>query len=120
MFVQLEDRAATDETLSFAEAAKRLPSINGKRVHASALWRWARKGLHGVHLEVRRVGHRFVVTPQSIEQFTKQLAALPYEPRTRTPRPEPTAATETPTQFDRRRTREVESAKSYLRSVGCL
>jgi len=106
--------------LTFAEAAKRLPLVNGKRVHASCIWRWARKGCRGVVLETRRVGHRFVTTMDALERFTKALAEQPYAPRPRVPRPEPSPATETPTQHAKRRAREVESAKTYLRGVGVM
>ena len=75
----------TSETIvSFSEAAARLPRINGKKIHASSLWRWARKGIHGVRLETRRLGGRFVTSLEALDRFAKRLAEI--DPPERPPR----------------------------------
>ena len=70
---------------TFTEAARTLPKVNGKRPHASTLWRWARKGLSGVKLETRRIGSRFVTSSEALERFTKSLAEVELAPRPDTP-----------------------------------
>ena len=45
-----------DELITLAEAARRLPRIDGRKVCDVTLWRWARRGLRGVRLEYVRVG----------------------------------------------------------------
>ena len=66
----------SEKVVSFTEAAKALPAINGRRIHPSALWRWARKGVKGVRLETRRLGGRFVTSMEAIERFSKALAEV--------------------------------------------
>ena len=66
----------SEKVVSFTEAAKALPVINGRRIHPSALWRWARKGVKGVRLETRRLGGRFVTSMEAIARFSKALAAV--------------------------------------------
>lgn len=81
-----------EEPLTLTEATKALPSLNGRRLHVSTLWRWARKGVHGVQLETRRIGVRIVTSREALERFTKTLAELPerrdstgYGPRVEKP-----------------------------------
>ena len=67
-----------DETiLSFSEAAKKLPSINGRKPHGSTLWRWARRGIGGIRLESRRLGGRFVTSMEALERFSTALSEIP-------------------------------------------
>ena len=67
---------SSEKIVSFTEASKLLPVINGRRIHPSALWRWARKGVKGVRLETRRLGGRFVTSMEAIERFSKALAEV--------------------------------------------
>lgn len=72
-----------EQILTFSEAAKVLPKVNGRHTHASTIWRWARKGVRGVHLEVRRFGGRFVTSVEALDRFGKALAELDADPRHR-------------------------------------
>lgn len=100
----------TDETvLTFTEAAKLLPKLNGKRPHASSVWRWARKGVQGVRLETRRIGGRFVTSVEALERFTQALADIDL-PDTPAPPPKP----RTP----RARARAVEKAEGECTAAG--
>jgi len=83
----------TQEWLGLSEAARQLPAINGRRIHPSSLWRWARKGIAGERLEHGKLGGRIVVTMDGIRQFAERLAEvdipaagpkLPEEPKPRT------------------------------------
>ena len=58
-----------EECLSFIDAAKRVPKINGKQVHSSTVWRWARKGCRGVKLECRLLGGRFITSVEALDRF---------------------------------------------------
>ena len=73
-----------EQILSFTEAAKCLPPINGRRVHASTVWRWGRKGVCGVKLEILRLGGRFVTSAEALERFAVALATLPPDQRLKT------------------------------------
>ena len=66
----------TEKIMSFTEAAEALPEINGKPVHSSAVWRWARKGIKGIRLETLRLGGRFVTSMEALDRFNKALAAV--------------------------------------------
>lgn len=66
-----------EQVLTFSEATKALPPVNGKRPHASTIWRWARKGVNGIRLETRRLGGRFVTSIEALERFSKALAERP-------------------------------------------
>jgi hypothetical protein len=66
----------TEKIVSFTEAAEALPEINGKAVHPSAVWRWARKGIKGIKLETLRLGGRFITSMEALDRFSKALAAV--------------------------------------------
>lgn len=102
-----------DETvLSFAEAAKTIPTFNGKRCHTSTIWRWARRGCQGVKLEVRRLGGRFVTSREALDRFSKELGDIPVADRPK-PNLPPKATT-------RQRARSVERANQTLKAAGIL
>ena len=64
----------SEKICTFAEAAKRLPRIDGRRPHTSTVWRWARRGIFGIRLECRRIGGRFVTSTEALDRFTARLA----------------------------------------------
>ncbi len=79
-----------DETIvTFTEAARFLPKLNGRRPHPSTLWRWARKGVSGVHLETRRIGSRFVTSVEALDRFASALATVEPRRAARSPRTVP-------------------------------
>lgn len=104
----------TENTLSFAEAAKRLPSFNGKRVHTSTVWRWARRGCRGVKLETLCLGGRFVTSVEALERFGKALAEQDLPDRPDRPTSPPKVRT------NRQRERSREQAEAVLREGGIL
>ena len=65
-----------ETVVSLTEAAKSLPSLDGRRPHVSTIWRWCRKGLRGVRLEHGRVGHRIVTSVEALTRFSQRLAEL--------------------------------------------
>lgn len=77
----------TENVISLTEAAKALPKIDGKRIHAASLWRWARKGVRGVKLDTRQLGGRLVTSLEALERFSKALSELPPQIPKRTFRP---------------------------------
>ena len=66
----------TEKIVSFTEAAEALPEINGKPVHPSAIWRWARIGIKVIRLETLRLGVRFLTSMEALDRFAKALAAV--------------------------------------------
>lgn len=69
-----------EKIITFGRAAELLPQVNGKRVHSTSVWRWARKGLRGVRLDCLRIGGRFVTSMEAVERFTEALANVPVGP----------------------------------------
>jgi hypothetical protein len=60
---------------TLSEGTKRLPRVNGRKVHPSTLWRWCRRGCNGVHLKYLRAGRSIMVTEEYLHQFFTELAA---------------------------------------------
>ena len=102
-----------EKILTFAEAAKTLPKIGGRRPHAPSVWRWARKGIGGVKLECRRVGARFCTTAEALERFSKTLSEI--EPA---PRPLPLQNPSIPIRTPATRQREIARAEATLAAAG--
>lgn len=100
-----------EEVLTFVEAAAKLPRLNGKRPHASTLWRWGRRGLRGIRLEVRRVGGRFCTSIEALDRFSKELAEIDLPDRPAAPAKHAT---------ERQREQSVERAERTLAKAGIL
>ena len=98
------------DILTFSEAAKAIPRVNGRRVHASTMWRWATKGVNGVHLETRRMGRRYVTTKSAIDTFCRKVAEVARE------RPDPPPVRTDPAST--RRDRETNQALGELQAAG--
>lgn len=69
--------ATSDKIVTFTEAAKICPTLNGKRPSTVTIWRWATKGVRGVRLEHVRVGRRMVTTEEAINTFFRDLSSVP-------------------------------------------
>lgn len=65
------------ETLvPLSEVPKMLPlRPNGKRVHISACYRWAGRGVHGIKLEVIRIGGSTYTSREALARFAAALSA---------------------------------------------
>ena len=65
------------ETLiPMSELPKMLPlRPNGKRVHISACYRWAGRGVHGVKLEVVRIGGSTYTSREALARFSARLSS---------------------------------------------
>ena len=64
----------TETALTLSQAACELPRLGGRKLHASSLWRWARKGVRGVKLEYSRLGSRIVTSREALSRFAAKLA----------------------------------------------
>ncbi len=85
----------TEQLLTLAEAAKRLPT----RPHVSTIWRWAATG----GLETVRLGGRVYTSIEAIERFAEHRGG-----RRKPSEPEPTP----------RRQREIADAERRLTQAG--
>jgi hypothetical protein len=102
----------TEELLSLAQAARRLPPGRGERpVSLGCVLRWVLEGAPGpdgqrVRLEAVRVGGRWITSVEALARFAERL----------TPRLDdaPAPAPRTP----RRRERAMERAQERLRAAG--
>jgi Protein of unknown function (DUF1580) len=71
----------SEETISLAAAARRLPRLRaGRPVSAATVWRWASHGLRGVRLEVARCGGTTVTSPAALRRFFDALGDKPESP----------------------------------------
>ena len=71
----------SEETISLAAAARRLPKLRADRpVSAATIWRWASHGLRGIKLETARVGGTTVTSPAALRRFFAALGDKPESP----------------------------------------
>jgi len=103
----------TETILSLRDATREVPPLDGKKVHISTLWRWARKGVRGVKLEYIQLGHRVATSREAIDRFFAALVAVEPEP---TERPRPVHVSKTRTSASRQRA--VERAEKRLIAMG--
>jgi hypothetical protein len=66
-----------DEMLTATEAAKLCPRVTGKKPHVASIWRWAKQGVGGIHLEHAVVSHTLFTTREALCHFFRDLAAAP-------------------------------------------
>ena len=66
----------TNNYMTLSEVAKHLPRLNGRKVHVATLWRWCRKGCHGVHLQYFCIGRSIMVTEAGLNRFFTELAKV--------------------------------------------
>ncbi len=74
-------------------------------VHASTVWRWALRGISGVRLPTRRMGHKRWTTREAVEWGAEQITA----------RGDRTACSTEPSE---RRQRQIEAAERKLAAMG--
>ena len=66
-----------EQLVPLHDVPKILPARgNGKRIHISAVYRWAQRGIRGTRLEVVRVGGTTYTSREALQRF----AAPPAEP----------------------------------------
>ena len=70
-----------ENLLTMSAAAKRIPSINGRRPHRNSVYRWATTGVDGVVLESVVIGRRLCTTEEALDRFAKALAEKRRERR---------------------------------------
>ena len=70
----------TSSLLSFDQAARSLPPIDGKRPHKATLFRWYRDGVgprgNKVRLECVRLGRRLATTREALGRFMSESAEV--------------------------------------------
>ena len=64
-----------ENVITLTEAAKRLPGRNGKRLHVSSVFRWAERGVHGIRLEVIKIGGATCTSEEALQRFAERLTA---------------------------------------------
>ena len=103
-----------EQVMSLREAAKSMPTIDGKQVHLSTIWRWARKGLNGVRLEYVRVGRRVCTSREAMNRFVNALAEKDAESLSRATPPRSLDNAQT----SRVRQAQIREANSSLDDLG--
>lgn len=79
----------SEELFTLSELARQLPRRRGRRpVSPSTLYRWWRRGLRGVHLEVLQVGGTACSSREAMQRFFERLGRVAGDgaPHVATPR----------------------------------
>lgn len=104
-----------EELLSLSEACAALPRIDGKRPHISTIWRWCRKGVHGIRLEYVRLGHRICTSREALNRFANALARADTTVSGSSDSESPTFSSPTP---QKHRARAIAEAEASLEEAG--
>ncbi len=65
-----------ERLIPLREVPKVLPCREtGRRIHISAIYRWAQRGIHGVRLDVVRIGGTTYTSSEAIQRFGEQLSS---------------------------------------------
>lgn len=64
---------STENLIAIRDAPKHLPLRNGKKVHVSAVYRWASRGLRGTVLESIKVGGTTYTSTEALQRFAERL-----------------------------------------------
>lgn len=107
-----------NQFLTLAQAAKRIPTSNGKGVSTQTMFRWVSQGCRGVRLESVRFGRRICVTPQALQDFAEKLATVWEQGRPQSPASNDCKHTRPRTAAQRERA--VKAAEANLRKKGVL
>ena len=99
-----------ESVFSLSQAAKVLPSIDGRRPHPSTIWRWCTRGIRGVHLEHVRVGGRVCTSADALNRFVNKLAEADSQEQSHPTSPRPRTA--------ERRAEEISAADAELAAAG--
>jgi len=67
---------ADDLLITLAEASRRLPRIDGRKIAVATIWRWCRRGLRGVRLEYVRLGRKICTSHEALVRFFSALTSL--------------------------------------------
>ena len=70
------DPLSQEQLLTFSQAVRLLPKINGRYRSASTLHRWSRRGCRGVKLEFTRIGHCVATSREAIDRFLEAVRAV--------------------------------------------
>jgi hypothetical protein len=63
---------AREQLISLHDVPKVLPpGPSGKRLHISAIYRWAQRGIRGTRLEVVRVGGTTYTSREALQRFVQ-------------------------------------------------
>jgi hypothetical protein len=103
----------SETLLSLSQAARVCPPIDGKRPHASTVFRWITVGVRGgVRLECLRIGRRLCTTEAALARFFHEAAStpMPVPPHPRIDRKRPPSAAA--------RRRQIEKAEARLAKAG--
>lgn len=102
--------------LSLSQAAKQIPTSNGRPPSTMSLFRWCTIGVRGVRLEHLRFGRRIVTTPQALDDFARALAAVwAQEPA---PPPAPTVNRTPKARTPEQRQRDLDACQARLQKLG--
>ena len=71
---------AYEHLMTFSEAVRHLPEVNGRRRAPSTLYRWCRRGINGVRLEYIRIGRNMATSREALDRFFFELARADEQP----------------------------------------
>ena len=113
--------ALRDEKLiTLREAAKLVPTPDGKPIHIGTLNRWVLKGKAGVKLETAKFGRHRYTSREAILRFGEAVGDAPTMTELREMGPMPKRRRVSMTRSELAQRRECEAAKSRLRAAGLM
>jgi len=64
-----------EDLLTIPQAARRLPTRDhGRHVHPSTVWRWTKRGIRGVRLEIVKIGGSTYTSQEALQRFSDRLS----------------------------------------------
>ena len=104
-----------ETVVTLPEACRKLPTIDGRKMHVSTLWRWARKGVRGIHLEHIYLGRRLCTSEEALTRFVNALAETDATLGGSSSQDSPVLGTRTP---QNHRARAIAEAEASLEQAG--
>lgn len=79
---------ASETLVPVNEVPRLLPCRStGKKIHISAIYRWAQRGIRGVRLDVVRIGGTSYTSREALQRFAEGISSQPgHDDDTPTPR----------------------------------
>ncbi len=66
----------SETILSLREAAKAVPSIDGRKPAYGCIWRWCHRGIRGIRLEHVKLGGKLATSKEALQRFFSKLTEL--------------------------------------------
>lgn len=110
----------TEELITPNEAARRLPHIDGRKVHLTAVWRWCMKGVGPEHIKLDhvRIRRRICTTEAALHRFMHASAAAAVARLEKPTFQMPPKLHKPRTRTEEQRAKDIARAEAVLKAAG--